>query len=450
MNTTSFPDGFVWGSATSAYQVEGAMAEGGKGRSIWDDFAHAPGRIRDGSHGDIAVDHYHRYPEDIALMKSLGLRAYRFSTSWPRVLPEGTGRLEPRGLDFYSRLVDALLESGIEPYLTLYHWDLPAALQARGGWANRDIAGWFADYAAVMARALGDRVKHWITVNEPWCVSFLSHEIGEHAPGLRDKRLAIQAAHHVNLAHGMGAIAIRAATPNSATTRVGAALNFVPVMALTESEADQRAAALAAAHDPFIGWFARPILTGAYEPLLLAAAGHDAPEVKSGDMALIAQRLDFLGVNYYNPTRIRDNGGAPAFARRDGAEFTLMDWEVEPAALFNTLLGLKALSRGNVPMHITENGASFRDAFAPDGAIHDDRRVAYFRSHLSAVRDAISAGVDVRGYFVWSLLDNFEWAHGYQQFFGIVHVDFATQKRTVKDSGRYIRAVIAANAALPA
>ncbi len=446
MNSNLFPDGFVWGSATSSYQIEGAPSEDGKGRSIWDDFSHTPGKIKDNSNADVSVDHYHRYPEDIALMKSLGLRAYRFSTSWPRILPDGTGRIERRGIDFYSRLVDALLEAGIDPYLTLYHWDLPSALQAHGGWANRDIAGWFADYAAVMVRALGDRVKNWITLNEPWCISFLSHEHGEHAPGLRDRGLAIRSAHNVNLAHGMGIQAIRASTPDPAGTRAGTTLNFQPVMPLTSDPADVRATAMAHTYDQFMGWFARPILTGAYEPALLAAAGADQPEVRPGDMALIAQRLDFLGVNYYTVTRIRDGNGMPAWSRKEGAEYTLMDWEVEPAGLLHQLTLLKELTGGRVPLYITENGASFTDTLGVDGSIHDESRTAYLRGHFGAIREAIARGADVRGYFAWSLLDNFEWAHGFQQYFGVVHVDYATQKRTIKDSGYYLRDVIAANA----
>ena len=333
MTSQPFPPGFVWGTATSSYQIEGAVNEDGRGRSIWDDFTHTPGKIKDGGTGDVAVDHYHRYPEDIALMKSLGVKAYRFSTAWPRILPDGKGRIERRGLDFYSRLVDDLLKAGIEPYLTLYHWDLPSALQAHGGWATRDIAGQFADYAAIVTRALGDRVANWITLNEPWCISFLSHEIGEHAPGLKNRALAMQAAHHCNLAHGMAVQAIRAATPRPADTNVGVTLNFSTVLPLTDSDADWRAAELVHQHDQFWCWFAKPIFTGAYEPAVLAMAGNDAPTVRPGDMALIAQRLDFLGVNYYTPIRIKDDNGRPHFARNPGAEYTLMDWEVEPEGL---------------------------------------------------------------------------------------------------------------------
>ena len=448
MTSQPFPAGFVWGTATSSYQIEGAVNEDGRGRSIWDDFAHTPGKTKDGGTGDVAVDHYHRYPDDIALMKSLGVKAYRFSTAWPRILPDGQGRIEPRGLDFYSRLVDDLLTAGIEPYLTLYHWDLPSALQAHGGWANRDIAGQFADYAAIVTRALGDRVTNWITLNEPWCVAFLSHEIGEHAPGLKDRAMAMRAAHHCNLAHGLGVQAIRAATRRAADTRVGVTLNYSTVLPLTDSEADRRAANLVHQHDPFWSWFTKPIFTGAYGPVWPPLTPTDAPEIRPGDMASICQRLDFLGVNYYTPIRMKDRDGMPEYTRNPGAEYTLMDWEVEPEGLRRLLRDLKSVTGGHVPLYITENGASFVDAANESGQIHDPRRIAYLRGHLDACRQAIAEGVDLRGYFVWSLMDNFEWAHGYQQYFGVVHVDYATQKRTIKDSGYFFRDVIAANAIL--
>ena len=320
------------------------------------------------------------------------------------------GRIERRGLDFYSRLVDDLLKAGIEPYLTLYHWDLPSALQAHGGWATRDIAGQFADYAAIVTHALGDRVTNWITLNEPWCISFLSHEIGEHAPGLKNRALAMQAAHHCNLAHGQAVQAIRAATPRPADTKVGITLNYSTVLPLTDSAADRRAADLVHQYDPFWSWFTRPLFTGAYGPAWPPLAEGDGPEIRPGDMALICQRLDFLGVNYYTPIRIKDGDGMPRHTRNAGAEYTLMDWEVEPE-------GLRRLLR-------------------------------YLRDHFAAAQRAIAAGAPLVGYFVWSLMDNFEWAHGYQQYFGVVHVDYATQKRSIKDSGYYYRDVVAANAVL--
>jgi beta-glucosidase len=445
----AFPKHFLWGVATSAYQIEGAVAADGRGSSIWDDFAHTPGRISDGGTGDIACDHYHRFADDVALMKSLGVQAYRFSIAWPRVLPDGAGRVEPRGVDFYDRLVDALLEAGITPWITLYHWDLPSALQRRGGWGNRDIAGWFADYAALMARALGDRARHWITLNEPWCIAFLSHEIGAHAPGLQDRALAFQAAHNTLLAHGHGLQAIRAAAPRAAAPlQAGITLNFEPNLPLTDSAADARAADLAEARNPFYGWFSTPILRGHYGPEVWADAGALAPRVQAGDMALVSQNNDFIGINNYTVGRVIDKNGTPELVRNTSAQHTLMDWEVAPEGMKTLLLRLNKDANGRMPLYITENGASFTDTLDGDGRIRDERRTAYFRRHLNAVREAIQAGADVRGYFAWSLVDNFEWAHGYQQFFGIVHVDYATQKRTVKDSGYYYRDCIAANAVL--
>ncbi len=445
-----FPPGFLWGAATSSYQIEGAVHEDGRGSSIWDDFSRRPGAIIDGSNGDVACDHYHRFNEDVALMAGMGLQAYRFSIAWPRILPDGTGAVEQRGLDFYNRVIDACLANGIVPFATLYHWDLPSALQARGGWGNRDIAGWFADYSAICARAFGDRVKHWITLNEPWCIAFLCHEIGAHAPGQKDGTLARAAAHHCNLAHGAGMQAIRACT--TADTQVGIALNFGPVMPLTDSAEDKAAAAIAHSYDQFYGWFSTPILKGFYpQEMVHAAALRNAamPAIRPGDMALISQRNDFMGVNYYTPTRIRAGAdGRPAPGHLQDAEYTLMDWEVEPKGLELVLHELHAASNGKTPLYITENGASFADEVIGGGVVHDEARVNYFRSHLAASHDAMQAGVDLRGYFAWSLMDNFEWAKGYQQFFGMVHVDYATQRRTIKDSGHYFSQVIRANAVI--
>ncbi len=442
MTTLPFPPGFLWGSATAAYQIEGAWNADGKGESIWDRFSHTPGCTLDGATGDVACDHYHRYADDIALMKDLGLQAYRLSIAWARVLPEGAGRLNPRGLAFYDRLIDQLLEAGITPFVTLYHWDLPVALQDRGGWGNRDIAGWFADYAALMVRALGDRARHWITLNEPWCVAFLGHDTGEHAPGLRDRRLALQVVHHTLLAHGQALQAIRAA--GDGQTQAGITLNFETKLPASGSPADQSAAD--SVLDPLYEWFATPVLTGAYSPRIVEDAGPLAPRVAPGDMALIGARNDFLGVNYYTSTRYRDADGQARPVDLPGTERTLMNWAVIPEGLTALLLKLHRDSRGRLPMYITENGCSYADPVAPDGSIHDERRVAYLRAHFAAAHKAIQAGVDLRGYFVWSLLDNFEWAWGYRQFFGITRVDFDTQKRAVKDSGAFVRAVAAANA----
>jgi beta-glucosidase len=440
-HTHSMPADFLWGTATSSYQIEGAVNEDGRGPSIWDDFSHTPGKVKDGGTGDVACDHYHLYRDDVALMKSLGFGAYRFSIAWPRVLPTGEGAVNPKGLDFYNRLVDELLANGITPWVTLYHWDLPSALQRRGGWADRDIAGRFADYTAVVVRALGDRVTHWITLNEPWCTAYLSHDIGLHAPGLKDPALATQVAHHTLLAHGMALQAIRANTPRPADTQAGITLNFEQNMPASNKAADKRAADTDKnwLHDTFVP----PVFTGSYDPRWPMPR-----DVRAGDMALISQRNDFLGINHYTVRRVKDVKGQPVQVRLEDCERTLMDWEVAPDGLYALLLRLHRETKGLVPLYITENGASYVDTIDKRGQINDAKRVAYYRGYLGAVSQAIAAGADVRGYFAWSLLDNFEWAEGYQQFFGIVHVDYKTQKRTPKASAHFLSACIAANAVL--
>ncbi len=431
----------MWGTATSSYQIEGAANEDGRGRSIWDDFCATPGKIKDGSNGDVACDHYHLYQDDVKLMQSLGFGAYRFSIAWPRILPNGRGHVNGAGVDFYSRLVDELLERGITPFATLYHWDLPSDLQERGGWGHRDTALYFADYAAIMARVLGDRVRNWITLNEPWCTAFLSHDIGLHAPGIKNPALARRVAHNTMLAHGLGLQALRGSLPVTDTpANCGIALNFSTKMPLTNSPEDKQACAEAV--EPLGDWFVPPILYGTYDPRL------PLPEnIQAGDMAIIAQRNDFIGVNYYTPVRIKaGRKGMPEIARNDKAKFTTMDWEVEPKGLKLLLMNLHAATRGQVPLYVTENGAAYNDTIDADGCVHDKARVSYFKGHLTAVQQAISAGADVRGYFAWSLMDNFEWAEGYQQCFGIVKVDYKTQKRIVKDSAKFLSQCAAANA----
>lgn len=405
--------------------------------SIWDDFCRVKGAIKDGSDGSVACDHYYRYKDDIVLMKSLGMAAYRFSVAWPRILPNGTGPVNPKGLAFYDRLVDTLLENGITPFVTLYHWDLPSILHARGGWTVRDSAGWFADYSTAVVKALGDRVKNWITLNEPWCSSYLSYELGQHAPGFQDKDLASKAAHNLLLAHGQGLQAIRAV--GDAETRVGITLNFEPRLPATNSVADKRAAE--AEFDWLYEAFAEPILTGAYNQRMLDRMG-SAPDIRAGDMALIAARNDFIGVNYYTPALVKAGQGV---VRDEQAEYSLMDWAVNPQGLFAVLMRLHRESKGRTPLYVTENGNSFVDKLK-NGRIKDARRIAYLRGHFAAAHRAIQEGCDLRGYFVWSLMDNFEWAWGYQQFFGIVHVDYKTQRRTIKDSGYFVRDVAQANA----
>jgi beta-glucosidase len=436
MSTDRFPDRFVWGAATAAYQIEGAWNADGKGESIWDRFSHTPGRVANGDSGDQACDHYRRYAEDIALMRALGLKAYRFSISWPRVLPAGRGRINPAGLDFYDRLVDGLLGANIEPYPTLYHWDLPQALHEQGGWLRRETCAAFADYAALMARRLGDRVRTWTTFNEPAVIAGHGYWSGEHAPGIQDPKAALQAGHHLLVAHGLAAQALRSIDPRLA---VGIVLNLWPAEPASPAAAD-----VAAAEQAWLTgetWFLHPLLHACYHPAHLDFMGADAPPILDGDLALAAQRLDFLGVNYYTRKVVSAQGTT---ARIAGSEYTEMGWEVHPPALRGLLNRLQGEYR-LPPVYITENGAAFPDQVGPDGQVHDPRRLEYLRQHLSQIRLAMQDGVDVAGYFVWSLLDNFEWAHGYSKRFGVVYVDYTTQRRTIKDSGHYYRQVIAAN-----
>ncbi|GHE11913.1 GH1 family beta-glucosidase [Klenkia taihuensis] len=435
-----FPPGFTFGAATAAYQIEGAVTADGRGPSIWDTFSHTPGTTYQGHTGDVAAEHHARYREDVALMAELGLSAYRFSTSWSRVLPEGAGRVEQRGVDFYSRLVDELLGAGVEPWLTLYHWDLPQALQDRGGWTDRDTAHRFADYAQVLHGALGDRVTHWSTLNEPMCSALLGHMSGQHAPGVRDAVAASRATHHLLLAHGLGTRALR----EQGATSLGLTLNFTPMAPATDSPADVDAARRCDGQQNRM--FVTPVVTGAYpEDVVadLAAAGAPLP-VQDGDLEVIAAPLDWLGVNYYFSSVVRDTG-APTGKHSSfiGAEqvdelepegpTTTMGWGIDAPA-FTSLLGWLGSLAPDLPLVVTENGSAWPDEVGSDGRVHDPERVAYLLDHLAAVADAVEAGVDVRGYFAWSLLDNYEWARGYAQRFGIVHVDYPTQVRTPKDS----------------
>ncbi|NOZ26964.1 MAG: beta-glucosidase [Chloroflexi bacterium] len=439
-----FPAGFLWGAATASYQIEGAWNEDGKGESIWDRFSHTPGKVLNGDTGDVACDHYHRWKDDIQLMQEIGLKGYRFSISWPRVLPTGRGKANPAGLDFYNRLVDGLLEAGIRPFVTLYHWDLPQALQEIGGWGNRDVAYYFADYAALIGRRLGDRVKQWITHNEPWVVAFVGHLYGVHAPGLTDPRLALQVSHHLLLSHGEAARALRDA--GDADTQVGITLNLSPAHAASESEADQAAARR---QDGFQNrWFLDPLFRGAYPPDMLELYGDLAPQVAPGDMARIQAPLDFLGVNYYTRSVVKDAPDAEIpktqAVKPEGPEYTEMGWEVYPEGLYELLTRLQ---RDYDPpaLYITENGCAFPDEVNEQGQVDDERREAYLREHFIQAHRAIQDGVKLRGYFVWSLLDNFEWALGYSKRFGIVYVDYPTQRRIIKRSGRWYSKVIARN-----
>ena len=436
MTTYKFPHNFVWGAATAAYQIEGAWNEDGKGESIWDHFCHTPGKIEDDSSGDVACDHYHHYLEDVALMRRLGLKAYRFSTSWPRVLPDGRGKINPAGLDFYDRLVDALLGANIEPYLTLYHWDLPYTLHLEGGWTNREVAYAFADYAALMVKRLGDRVSYWTTFNEPAVVMGEGYLNGRHAPGLQDPKAAYQAGHHLMLAHGLAVQALRGVASEA---QVGIVLNQWPVDPASDNPVDVQAAR--DFWDKGETFFLDPIFKGHYPAMIFDLAGDDWPTINDGDMAMIAQKLDFMGLNYYSRHLVGAKGRVNSMP---GAEYTEMGWEVCPPALRRLLNQLN--NEYNLPpIYITENGSAFADVVTADGKVHDERRLDYLRQHFIQTRLAMQDGVDVRGYFAWSLLDNFEWGYGYTKRFGIVRVDYDTQERLIKDSGDWYGKVIAGN-----
>ncbi len=439
----SFPPGFIWGTATSAYQIEGAWNEDGKGESIWDRFCHTPGNIDNGDTGDVACDHYHRWQEDVGLMKEIGLRAYRFSVSWPRILPEGRGRLNPPGLAFYDRLVDGLLEAGIEPFATLYHWDLPQALQDRGGWPVRATVEAFGEYADRVSRPLGDRVRYWITLNEPFVSAFVGYLYGRHAPGHTDLDEALAAAHHLLLAHGRAVEAIRHNRPDA---QVGIALNLSPYIPASRSAADRAAAWLG---DGILNrWFLDPLAARGYPPDVVQHHGRPMDFVQAGDLEAIATPLDFIGVNYYSRQVVRNTGvpeeqNLPQEVFPD-LERTEMGWEVYPEGLYR-LLGRLYFDYGFHVLYVTENGAAYRDEVGPDGQVHDPGRVAFLRAHLEQVARAIGAGIPVRGYFVWSLLDNFEWSYGYAKRFGLVYVDWASRRRILKSSARWYSRVIAAN-----
>jgi beta-glucosidase len=453
----SFPKGFVWGCATSAYQIEGATNEDGRGESIWDRFARTePARIKDGSSGDVACDHYHRWGEDIALMKELGMAAYRFSVAWPRILPQGRvagGGINPRGLDFYGRLVDGLLEQGITPYLTLYHWDLPQALQDEGGWANRATAEAFVEYADVVSRHLGDRVKHWITHNEPWCSGLLSHQKGIHAPGLRDMSVALAACHHILLSHGWTVPVVRS---NCRDAEVGITLNLSPVMPASPSPADADACRH---YDGWMNrWFLEPVFRAAYPADMVrdyTALGYlpagGPAYVQPGDLQKIAVPTDFIGVNYYNRAvtrsdKIPESENLPrTIPLASPSACTDVGWEVYPDGMFQVLMRVTIEYRPSRIL-ITENGAAYSDGPDAAGRVTDGKRVRYFRDHLVAAQRAIEAGAPVAGYFAWSLLDNYEWEQGYTQRFGITWVDYPTQRRIPKQSAAFYRKVIEENA----
>jgi beta-glucosidase len=443
-NKFVFPKDFVWGAATASYQIEGAWDEDGKGESIWDRFSHTPGKVQNGDTGDVACDHYHRWGEDLALMKEIGLHAYRFSVAWPRILPAGRGWVNQAGLDFYSRLVDGLLEAGIEPYLTLYHWDLPQALQDQGGWPARTVVEAFCEYAYAVSRALGDRVRYWTTLNEPYVSAFVGYHEGRHAPGHSNLHEALAASHHLLLAHGQAMPVIRA---NVSEAIVGITLNYGPQAPASPSAVDRDAANW---KDGNINrWFLDPLVGRGYPADMVKGFGDPLEFVQPGDLETISTPVDFLGVNYYTrgiirSTAVSEEQNAPRSVFPND-EHTEMGWEVYPDGLFQTL-GRLHFAYGFPAIYITENGAAYKDQVGPDGQLEDPARLRYIQRHLEKVGQAIAIGVPVRGYFAWSLLDNFEWAFGYSKRFGLIYVDYATQQRIPKASARWYGQVIRENA----
>ena len=450
LNMLQFPDGFLWGAATSSYQIEGAWEADGKGESIWDRFVHCPYRVLNGDTGDVACDHYRRMPEDVALMQSMGLQSYRFSISWPRVLPQGSGAINQQGLDFYDRLVNHLLAAGIAPNVTLNHWDLPQALQDAGGWPARDCVGWFANYARVVFDRLGDRVPLWSTHNEPWVVAFMGYGGGDFAPGIADASQAYQAAHHLLLSHGQ---AVQLFRQGGYSGQIGIVLNiayFQPAPGRDGILPPANLAACQRAHEQQAALFLDPLFKGHYPETSFDWIGPHAPRVKAGDMELIRQPIDFLGVNYYMTLAVSfhhrtgllklsmDQVSAPGWGR------TEMDWGVYPDGLAAVLLHVKE-EYGNPKMYVTENGCALEDTPDAKGFVPDWGRVNYLRDHLRAAHTAIEAGANLQGYYAWSLMDNFEWAHGYGPRFGIVRVDFETGERTPKQSAHWYSDVIRQN-----
>ncbi|GAA4061090.1 GH1 family beta-glucosidase [Nonomuraea soli] len=455
--TVVFPENFIWGAATASYQIEGAVKEEGRGQSIWDTFSHTPGKVFEGHTGDVACDHYHRYRDDVALMKELNLGAYRFSVAWPRVQPDGQGAVNPAGLAFYDRLVDELLEHEIDPYVTLYHWDLPQALEDRGGWTDRDTAYRFADYARAVYDKLGDRVRNWATLNEPWVSAFLGYGNGVHAPGRTAASDSFRASHHLLLAHGLAAQALRA----QGAEQIMLVVNASPVMTPAQvhdpaAEASEADAEAVRRIDALLqGQFLEPALRGRYPEEVLRARSAEGglDHILDGDLETINQPIDLIGINYYNPTVVEAGPGIPADAAWPGSQdvrfspadapTTAMGWPIVPSGLSRLLVRLSQ-DYPEVGLMITENGAAFDDVVV-DGRVHDPGRQSYLEGHLGAVHNAIQQGADVRGYLVWSLLDNFEWAFGYDKRFGIVHVDYESLVRTPKDSALWYKQVIGAN-----
>ncbi len=444
MALQTFPVGFLWGSATASYQIEGAVHEDGRGESIWDRFSHTPGKTLNGDTGDVACDHYHRYREDVALMRELGLKTYRFSIAWPRLFPTGSGPLNQKGVGFYSRLVDELLAADILPVPTLYHWDLPQALEDAGGWPNRDTAHRFAEYAGAAFETLGDRIQNWLTLNEPWCAAYLGYYNGHHAPGRTDLDACLQAGHTLLLAHGLAVERFRAVLPGG---KIGITVNLSPTYPATDTEEDRAAARR---WDAVMNrWFLDPIYRGEYPEEMRSAFGERLPRFTEAERGTVRQPIDFVGVNYYARSVIRHNPNdrfvQTGAITPPGAQVTAMGWEIYPDGL-RELLVLVRDRYGSPLLYVTENGAAFEDVPGPDGVVKDSDRREYLRAHFRAAHEAITEGVRLGGYYVWSLLDNFEWAFGYTKRFGVTFVDYPTQKRTPKASARWYAQVIRQNA----
>lgn len=450
MTEITFPKDFLWGTATSAYQIEGATNQDGRGKSIWDVFCEEPGNIKDEDDGSKACDHYNLYREDVKLMDDLGIEAYRFSISWPRVIPEGTGEVNEEGLDFYDRLIDSLLEAEITPYITLYHWDLPYSIQEKGGWTNRDSINWFTDYVSAVISRLGDRVKHWLTINEPWVASYVGHEEGRHAPGKQNFKIANQVAHNLLVAHGKAVKSIR--SKGDSNHKVGLALNVSPGYPLSDCKLDQEAASR------FEKWhndsFLKPIFQGKYPEKIIQLYEENGigPEIKKKDLEIINQELDYLGINYYTRRVIRHDKEHPLGFRQlsfDDCNLTeRKDFSVAQQCSENGFYDILTKiwrSYQLPPIYITENGAAMELEDEAKGSFNDTERVAYLREHLRQIRQAMVEGVEIKGYFIWSLLDNFEWEKGYSRRFGIVHVDFDTKERIAKQSAKWFRSVIENN-----
>ncbi len=449
----SFPEGFLWGAATASYQIEGAADEDGRGPSIWDTFSHTPGKTYRGDTGDVACDHYHRLEEDLDLMADLGLRAYRFSVAWPRIQPDGSGTTNRKGLDFYRRLVDGLRERSIEPMLTLYHWDLPQALQDRGGWTGRDTSERFAEYSGIVYEALSDGVSYWITLNEPWVAAWLGHGYGAHAPGLKDANAALSATHHLLLGHGLAMERMRSAGDGN---RLGVTLNLHPARPGRDRDADREAARRVDGQANRL--FLDPLFRGEYPEGVFphyGGRGADLSFVRDGDLEKISTPVDFLGVNYYFRHTIRDAPEEEAsevpfsdlHARPivpHAAEKTAMGWPVDPEGLTQMLVRIKE-EYADLPVYVTENGRAVHDYVDPGGEVKDEERISYLDAHFRAAHEAVERGVDLRGYMVWSFLDNFEWAEGYSKRFGLVFVDYRTQRRIPKASARWYAEVIGRN-----